>query len=170
MVTYIDILASDVVQLLYRFHKKVALAESCTGGLVGAAITSVSGSSKVFDLGICTYANDAKIKQLGVCESVLNTKGAVSFETALQMAEGVRKLADADYAVSVTGIAGPKGGTPEKPVGTVFISCCTRTYSTYLHLQIQLTKIPVADRRDLIRKEAVKQALILLRDTVMRER
>ena len=97
-----------------------ATAESCTGGGIGALITSVAGSSSVYLGGVVSYANEVKRDVLGVPENVLNTVGAVSAECAEAMASGVRKLTGADFAVSVTGIAGPGGGTAEKPVGLVW--------------------------------------------------
>ncbi|MBQ5347635.1 MAG: CinA family protein [Ruminococcus sp.] len=111
-----------VVKKLIPINKKVSTAESCTGGLVSKRITEVSGSSSVFECGICSYANRIKNKILGVDNETLNTVGAVSPETAAQMAEGVRELADADYGVSTTGIAGPTGGTKDKPVGLVYFA------------------------------------------------
>ena len=100
---------------------KIATAESCTGGLISKKITEIPGASAVFDCGICSYSNEIKYKILGVDENVLNTLGAVSSETAIQMAQGVRQLADSYIGVSTTGIAGPAGGTAEKPVGLVYI-------------------------------------------------
>lgn len=100
---------------------KVATAESCTGGLISKMITDVSGASEVFDLGVCSYANSIKEKVLGVKSADLELKGAVSEAVAKQMAEGVRKLANADIGISTTGIAGPTGGSDLKPVGTVYI-------------------------------------------------
>ncbi len=99
----------------------IAVAESCTGGLISSRITDVSGASDYFEAGITTYSNRAKITLLSVPEEIINRYGAVSRETAKSMAEGVKKAACADIGVSVTGIAGPTGGTEEKPVGTVFI-------------------------------------------------
>ncbi len=99
---------------------KLATAESCTGGLVSDRITNVSGSSEYFPGGIVAYSYEAKASLLGVSWNTLNTQGAVSEETVLEMARGARKLFDADIAVSVSGIAGPTGGTPEKPVGTTW--------------------------------------------------
>ena len=125
MVTKLDKTAQDVVLLLKERGLTLATAESCTGGLISAEITSVPGSSDVFGFGVCTYANEAKMKLLGVKAETLAAVGAVSEETAVQMAEGVRKLSGADIAVSVTGIAGPGGGTPDKPVGTVYIGVST---------------------------------------------
>lgn len=122
-----DDLQTIVVAALTKSGKKVATAESCTGGLLSKRITEVSGSSAVFDCGVCSYANHIKNKVLGVENETLNTVGAVSPQTASQMAEGVMKLADADYGVSTTGIAGPTGGTPDKPVGLVYIAVCDKS-------------------------------------------
>jgi PncC family amidohydrolase len=99
---------------------KLATAESCTGGLVAHRITNVSGSSDYFPGGVVAYSNEIKAGLLGVDWHTLNTHGAVSEETVIQMARGVRKLFGADIAISVSGIAGPTGGTPEKPVGTTW--------------------------------------------------
>lgn len=111
---------------LYRAHGKTcATAESCTGGLVGGAVTSVSGSSEVFLGGIISYANEVKMNVLGVPREVLDTVGAVSSECAAAMAEGARRLTGADVAVSTTGIAGPGGGSAEKPVGLVWFGLAT---------------------------------------------
>ncbi len=110
-----------VVEKLIEKNMKVATAESCTGGLLSKRITEISGASLVFDCGICSYANEIKHKLLNVRNETLENLGAVSPETALQMAKGVRELANADYGISTTGIAGPTGGTKEKPVGLVFI-------------------------------------------------
>ena len=111
----------QVGQLLQSRGLKLVLAESCTGGLLGSRITDVPGSSEYFLGGVVAYAYEAKANLLGVSWETLNTKGAVSRETVLEMARGIRNLLKADIAVSVTGIAGPGGGTPEKPVGTTWI-------------------------------------------------
>ena len=118
------------VEKLLQSSKKVATAESCTGGLVSKRITEVSGASEVFDCGVCSYANFIKHKLLGVSNETLDTVGAVSPETAQQMSAGVRLLANADFGVSTTGIAGPTGGTPEKPVGLVYISVSSESETT----------------------------------------
>lgn len=118
-----------VVEALQKAGKKVATAESCTGGLISKRVTEVSGSSEVFECGVCSYANRIKNKVLGVKNKTLNTVGAVSPETAEQMANGVMYLADADFGVATTGIAGPTGGTPEKPVGLVYIAVCDKKHT-----------------------------------------
>ena len=114
-----------LVNALTRAKKRIATAESCTGGMISAAITSVGGASAVFDCGVCSYANFIKHKIVGVREETLSTYGAVSDRTAAEMARGIRKLAGADIGVSTTGIAGPLGGTPYKPVGLVYIGVST---------------------------------------------
>lgn len=107
--------------LLRERGLKLALAESCTGGLVGDRITNISGSSEYFLGGVVAYAYEAKVALLGVSWETLNSVGAVSQETVLEMARGARKALSADIAVSISGIAGPGGGTPEKPVGTTWV-------------------------------------------------
>jgi len=114
-------LENQVGQILHERGRKLVLAESCTGGLLGSRITDVAGSSEYFLGGVVAYAYEAKADLLGVSWETLNTKGAVSRETVLEMARGVRNRMKADIAVSVSGIAGPGGGTPEKPVGTTWI-------------------------------------------------
>jgi nicotinamide-nucleotide amidase len=113
------VLASQLGRALSDRKAMVATAESCTGGLVAAAITAVAGSSAWFDRGFVTYSNEAKIEQLGVPVATLATHGAVSTETACAMACGARRASRAQWAVAVTGVAGPGGGTLDKPVGMV---------------------------------------------------
>lgn len=115
----------QVGDLLKEHKLKLALAESCTGGLLGGRITDVPGSSEYFPGGVVAYAYEAKVELLGVSWDTLNTKGAVSRETVLEMARGIRRRMNADIAVSVSGIAGPGGGTSEKPVGTIWIGLVT---------------------------------------------
>lgn len=118
----VDSLEQVVVAALAERGLAVATAESCTGGLLAKRITDVPGASAVFNLGVVTYSNAEKTKILGVAPDILNTVGAVSRETAIAMAEGIRALAVADFGLATTGIAGPDGGTPEKPVGLVYIA------------------------------------------------
>ena len=115
-------LEQRVGQLLSERHRTLALAESCTGGLISHRITGIAGSSAYYLGGVTSYANDVKVKLLGVTPATLEKYGAVSQETALEMSHGIRERIGADFGLSVTGIAGPGGGTPEKPVGTVWIS------------------------------------------------
>ncbi len=110
---------------------KIAVAESCTGGLISSRITDISGASDYFEAGITTYSNVSKIRLLNVPKDTIDRYGAVSEETAKAMAEGVKKTVHADIGVSVTGIAGPTGGTEGKPVGTVFIGLATKK-ATYV--------------------------------------
>ena len=117
--------AEKLVELYKSSGKTCATAESCTGGGIGAAITSVAGSSEVFLGGVISYANEVKRDVLGVAAQVLDEHGAVSSETAAQMAEGARRLTKADVAVAVTGIAGPGGGSVEKPIGLVWFGLAT---------------------------------------------
>jgi nicotinamide-nucleotide amidase len=110
-----------VGKLLLEKKKKIAVAESCTGGMIGARLTNISGSSEYFERGVIIYSNQAKTELLGVPGEIIEKHGAVSAEVALLMAEGVRRLARTDFGLSITGIAGPTGGTPQKPVGLVYI-------------------------------------------------
>lgn len=115
-----------VVKRLRQKSLHLATAESCTGGLISKKITEVSGSSEVFDCGVCSYANFIKHRVLGVKNETLEKHGAVSAECALEMAKGVALLSNADIGISTTGIAGPGGGTQEKPVGLVYIGIYTK--------------------------------------------
>ncbi|MBR3971611.1 MAG: nicotinamide-nucleotide amidohydrolase family protein [Ruminococcus sp.] len=123
--TDFDSLAKLLIKKLEAKGMKVATAESCTGGLISKLLTDEAGVSEVFDCGVCSYANCIKEKVLGVSADDLKNFGAVSPQVAAQMAEGVRALAGADMGISTTGIAGPTGGSVEKPVGTVFIGIST---------------------------------------------
>ncbi len=117
----LDKSVTNVVKLLKQKQETIATAESCTGGMLSAYLTSVDGASAVFECGVCTYSNGFKEKLIHVPHDILEQYGAVSWQTAHAMAMGVKQLSGADLTVSVTGIAGPQGGTPEKPVGTVFV-------------------------------------------------
>lgn len=118
--------AADVIDANRALGRRVAVAESCTGGLVSAALTESPGSSDVFDAGFVTYSNEAKIRQLGVSLDVLETFGAVSIAVAWAMARGAVERTGADLAVAITGIAGPDGGSEKKPVGTVVFARAER--------------------------------------------
>lgn len=146
---------------LFEFLKQnnltISTAESCTGGMIASAITDVSGSSVFFGTGVVTYSNDAKMKLIGVKKETLEEYGAVSEQTASEMAEGVLKLGEADVSVAVTGIAGPTGGTPEKPVGLVYIGVSGR-YGTFAY------KNNFDGNRDDVRKQTVERAFELVYD------
>ena len=117
--------AKELVDANRAAGRRIAVAESCTGGLVCAAITEVPGASDVFECGFVTYSNDAKTSRLRVNEDVIDTFGAVSVATAWAMAQGALEASGADVAVAITGIAGPDGGSPQKPVGTVVFARAT---------------------------------------------
>jgi PncC family amidohydrolase len=113
--------SKKIVHLLRKKRLKISFAESCTGGLLSSTITSVNGSSKVFILGLVTYSNQSKITILKVPKNIIKKHGAVSYETCLTMVKNLNKISKTNISVSITGIAGPKGGTKKKPVGLVFI-------------------------------------------------
>lgn len=122
----ITLISTEIVELCTENHLKIATAESCTGGMISAAITGISGSSAVIELGICSYSNRIKSAVLGVSEDTLNTYSEYSLKCAEEMADGAKSVSGADYAVSTTGVAGPTGGSPEHPVGEVFIAVSSR--------------------------------------------
>ncbi len=158
-------LAAELVTLLKAQGKRIATVESCTGGLLAGAITGVSGSSEVFDYGFVTYANAAKTSLVGVPEYLLDSHGAVSIEVAASMAEGARKAASAKMALSTTGIAGPSGGSPEKPVGMVCfgLSFIDRENEPMTYAQVkQFGNIG----RDKVREKSVEFALKWAIDTL----
>lgn len=119
-------------RILRERRMKIAVAESCTGGHIANRITNIQGASEYFDMGFVTYSNDSKELYLFVPEEIIAEKGAVSSEVAAAMAEGVREATEADVTLSVTGVAGPGGGTPEKPVGTVYVGIATKD-GTFVH-------------------------------------
>jgi nicotinamide-nucleotide amidase len=130
MTTDLQSRAASLLEKCRRQGVKIATAESCTGGLVAALLTSIAGSSDVVDCGFVTYSNGAKQRMLGVQPHVLNQFGAVSRECAIAMAEGALGNSSASVAVSVTGIAGPGGGSPSKPVGLVHFACAGKNMPT----------------------------------------
>ncbi len=149
------------VRLLTERGQTVSTAESCTGGLLAGRITAISGSSAVFETGFITYANSAKQKLIGVSEETLEKYGAVSEETVREMALGAKSAAGSDYAVSVTGIAGPTGGTDEKPVGLVYIAVAKPDGN------IAITKNQFPGRRNDVRNRAAHMALAQLREALI---
>ena len=114
-------LPQKIVKLLSKKNLKISFAESCTGGLLSSAITSISGSSKVFALGLVTYSNQSKNSILKIPKKILRKYGAVSYETCLSMVRNLSKISKTEVSVSITGTAGPKGGSRKKPVGLVYI-------------------------------------------------
>ncbi len=111
----------DLIKILKRKKLKISVAESCTGGMLSSAITSVSGSSKVFDMGLVTYSNQSKTSILKVSKTIIQKHGSVSVQCCLSMANNLNKISKSKICVSITGIAGPDGGTRQKPVGLVYI-------------------------------------------------
>jgi nicotinamide-nucleotide amidase len=156
-----DPLAQQVVNTLARLGRTLAVAESCTGGMVCEAITSVPGSSAVLLGGVVAYANDVKSAQLGVDARLIESHGAVSAEVAGAMAQGVRIRLGADVGVSTTGIAGPDGGTADKPVGLVFIGLQDHHGHDVFRLQLGGT-------REDIRRSATERLLSLLLERITR--
>jgi nicotinamide-nucleotide amidase len=151
--------ARTLIDLCRASKLTIATAESCTGGLVAAALTEISGSSDVFDRGFVTYSNDAKQAMLGVPGDVLQTFGAVSRETAEAMAGGALARAGVDLAVSITGIAGPGGAMPGKPVGLVHFAAASRG-GALNHAERRFGDIGRAP----VRLASVRQALLMLRE------
>ena len=152
----IEGLARKVIDTFTQKKKKIVTAESCTGGLIAAILTTVPGSSAVLERGFISYSNEAKVDLLGVPPDMIDMKGAVSAEVATAMAQGALEYSLADVAVSVTGIAGPGGGTPEKPVGLVYFGLATKD-GVAMHYKCEFT----GDRRS-IRAQSVHEALRLL--------
>jgi nicotinamide-nucleotide amidase len=146
----------DVAKLLQRYRElglKIATAESCTGGLIAGTLTAVAGSSDVYERGWVTYSNEAKREELGVASSLLEAHGAVSGEVAEAMAKGALHRSKADVAVSVTGVAGPGGGSAEKPVGLVYIGLARKDGWS------QVERCQFDGDRDAVRAQTVTRAL-----------
>jgi nicotinamide-nucleotide amidase len=149
------VLAQKTGQFLSTHGKTLALVESCTGGLIAATLTDVAGSSAWFDRGFVTYSNQAKMDMLGVKPETLQQYGAVSAETATQMVAGALMHSNAECAIAVTGIAGPGGGTVDKPVGTVFIAWQWRGE------KVQVMHKQFVGNRQSVRRQTVKVALMM---------
>lgn len=159
---YGETMEEIVGKMLSERGETLSVAESCTGGLIGYRLTEVPGSSAYFMEGAITYSNEAKIRALGVSQEILENYGAVSAETAELMAKGIRERANTDYGISVTGVAGPTGGTEEKPVGTVYIG-----YSDTVETSSR--KINLPGERDLIRWRSSQTALDYLRRKILKK-
>ena len=146
----------SLIELLTRKQLKISVAESCTGGLLASSITSISGASKVFNLGLVTYSNQTKIKVLKVNKNIIKKYGAVSHECCLEMVKNLSRISKANINVSITGIAGPKGGTKQKPVGLVYIGVKRGA-------KIQINKcLFKSKKRSSIQKATVDKALDLI--------
>lgn len=155
----IEQLARRVVEENEAAGRKLAVAESCTGGLVAAALTEIAGSSAVLDRGFVTYSNEAKMESLGVAQDIIETFGAVSIACVWAMAKGALDRSQADVAIAISGVAGPGGGTAQKPVGTVVFARATRDDSK--EPEGELRHFDGKDRAE-IRKQATICALELL--------
>lgn len=154
-------MAKAALQACTTHDIMLATAESCTGGMIASMLTDIEGCSAVFDRGFVTYSNEAKIEMLGVSKETLDAHGAVSRETALEMASGALARSHAGIAISVTGIAGPGGGSPEKPVGLVWFGLARKDVEPLTEKHV------FEDRgRDHIRRETTRYALQMIRDAL----
>ena len=149
-------LSLKILKLLTKKKLTLSFAESCTGGLLSSSITSFSGSSKVFNMGLVTYSNNAKVKLLKVPKKTINKYGAVSYETCLSMVKNLSKISKSNISISITGVAGPNGGTKEKPIGLVYIGL-KKGRKTIIKKNLFNSK-----KRILIQKATVNQALKLI--------
>ncbi len=149
-----------IILILKKKKMRIAIAESCTGGLLSSAITSVSGASKVFDMGLVTYSNKAKTSILKVPKTVIQKYGAVSIQCCLSMVNNLSKISKSKLSVSITGIAGPKGGTKQKPVGLVYIGIKSGK-------KVKIKKYLFKKKnRKFVQRSAVNKALILIGDFI----
>ena len=155
-----ETLEESVVRLLAKYDLTVTTAESCTGGMIASKIVNIPGASEVFNEGFITYSNKAKRKILDVSKNTLKKYGAVSEQTVKEMAVGGVFAADADACIAVTGIAGPDGGTDEKPVGLVYIGCCIKDEVTVKECHFHGTRME-------IREQSANSALDLLRSAIL---
>ncbi|HQP91268.1 MAG TPA: CinA family protein [Candidatus Omnitrophota bacterium] len=146
-----------IAQIITKKKLTVSVAESCTGGLVSHSLTNIPGSSKYFMLGIVAYSNESKQKLVGVSEETLRKHGAVSKETALELARNIKHIAGTNIGIGITGIAGPSGGTPTKPVGTVFISVSIGHHDFFKKFQF-------SGKREIVKKKTKDAALNLLNE------
>ena len=149
-------IAKNVVNLLKKKKLKISFAESCTGGLLSSYITSISGASQIFSLGLVTYSNKSKINVLKVPKKIILKYGAVSHQTCLSMINNLKKISKTDIALSITGVAGPKGGTKSKPVGLVYIGI---KFKKELLIKKYIFK---SNKRKKIQNLSVKNALMMI--------
>ncbi|WP_306766985.1 CinA family protein [Olavius algarvensis spirochete endosymbiont] len=152
--------AYELIDLLLKRGERVAIAESCTGGRVLAQLTAVPGSSAVLWGGVVSYSNESKVTLLGVETDLIGKNGAVSPEVAIAMARGIQRRSKTDWAVAVTGIAGPSGGSIEKPVGTIWVGCCDSSGNNSVRLQ------HFDGDRSLVQKWATEETLKVLLEMV----
>lgn len=162
-------LARHIVRTCCDSRNKIATAESCTGGMISAAITAVSGSSSMIELGVCSYSNRIKQQLLGVSEKTLSEFSEYSTQCAEEMALGVMRLSDADFGVATTGVAGPTGGSEKHPVGEVCIAVCSRNGIHSKRYVFDEIADGAPSVRDSIRAQAVRKALMLLDLKIMTE-
>ena len=156
-------LPKKIISLIKRKRMKLSIAESCTGGMLSSAITSVSGSSKVFTMGLVTYSNQAKTSILKVPRKIIKKYGAVSVQCCLAMVNNLSKISNSKVCVSITGIAGPKGGSKKKPVGLVYIGIRVRK-------KVVVNKCNFKNKgRIFIQKQTVKKTLNLLAQLIKRD-
>ena len=153
-------LSLKVIKLLTKKKITLSFAESCTGGLLASSITSISGSSKIFTMGLITYSNNSKIGLLKIPKKTIKTFGAVSYETCLLMVKNLNKISKSHISISITGIAGPNGGTEKKPVGLVYIGL---KKGAKIIIKKNLFK---SKKRISIQKSTVKQALKMILDII----
>ncbi len=156
-------LIQNIATLCLQKKLSIATAESCTGGILATWLTEFSGSSAYYMGGVSAYSNAFKTKFLGVQENTLKQFGAVSTETAKQMAKGIQEQSGTQIGLSITGVAGPSGGTKEKPVGTVCIGLC---YHHQGKSEVLAKKLSLSGERSQIRMNAAKEILVWLKDTV----
>ncbi len=156
-------LNKNIVSLLLRKKQKIAIAESCTGGMLSSAMTSVSGSSKVFTIGLVTYSNQSKTSILKVPEKIIKKFGAVSVQCCLAMVNNLSKISKSKVCISITGIAGPKGGSKQKPVGLVYIGI-------RVGKKVVVNKCNFKNKgRIFIQKQTVKKSLNLLAQLIKQD-
>ena len=155
----INIQSHEIIQYCIDHNITLSVAESCSGGLLSKTITDVPGCSTIYPGGVCSYSNDMKMKWLHVNSSTLEQHGAVSAETALEMAQGIRNATGSDYGLSTTGVAGPGGGTPDKPVGLVYIAVVSEHMQKVEPLPLD-TSLPLT--RTSIQQQTVAHALTML--------